>query len=423
MHQHIARSRPVRKVRGLILAAVSALTVGTLISVPLIAHGEDGESSPDSPVGTIAEFVLSPDSSTVLELPAAPSFDAEVTLTLQARWAWRSTDISVCAGETLTDECKANVVLTAPVQDQGTATFTLFLPAEAGGAVTIYNATASVRISGVVEGYAEADAPLDPVEGPPEAPPQVGVPEGTELTVHEGDLVITEPGTVIDSMEIRGLVKIKADDVTIRRSVITGSPIEDNFALITNDLGEYSFTLEDSELRPSDPSPWINGITGSNFTVLRTEIADVVDQIHIVGDDVLVEDSWLHGNLYYEEDPNNGREVHSDGIQIQGGSNLVFRGNWIEDATNAAVMSTQDRDQVADVTFERNRIDGGSCSVNIAMNRNQDRPTTGFNLSDNVFGTSQTIDRCAIIAPPQIEVGNENNRFTDGVEVTVKRGA
>ncbi|GAB3997591.1 hypothetical protein GCM10029992_21030 [Glycomyces albus] len=412
MLRHIDRSRSSRKARAFGLAALSAIVLGALASVPLTAHGDGTEPSSDSSVGEITEFVLSPESSTVLALPDAPDADTEVTLTLRARWAWRSTNISVCAGATLTDECRSNVVLTTPVQDAATTTFTLPLPAEAGGVVTVYNERASVRISGAVDGYADTA----PEPGPPGEPPQVGVPEGTELTVHEGDLVITEPGTVIDAMDIRGLVKVKADDVTIKRSVISGRPIDGSFALITNDLGEHSFTLEDSELRPSDPSRWINGITGSNFTVLRTEIADVVDQIHIVGGDVVVEDSWLHDNLYYDG-------VHSDNIQIQGGSNMFFRGNWIEDAPNAAVMSTQDRDQVTDVTFEDNRIDGGSCSVNIAMNRNRDRPTTGFNLSGNVFGTGQAIDRCAIIAPPEIEVGNEDNRFVDGEEVRITTGA
>lgn len=423
MSRHIDRSRSNRRARTFVLAALAAALLGALASVPFTAHGDDAEPASDPPVGAITEFVLGPGASTVLGLPEAPTADVEVTLALRARWAWKPTDISVCAGSTLTDECKANVVLTTPVQDAATVTFTLSLPASAGGAVTVYNSSASVRVSGTVEGYAEPDAPADPEPGPPEEPPQVGVPEGTELTVHEGDLVITEPGTVVDAMDIRGLVKIKADDVIIKRSVIRGRPIDDSFALVTNDLGEYSFTIEDSELRPSDPSPWINGITGSNFTVLRTEIADVVDQIHIAGGDVLVEDSWLHDNLYYERDPNNGREVHSDNIQIQGGSNMVFRGNWLEDATNAAVMSTQDRDQVTDVTFEDNRIDGGACSVNIAMNRNQDRPTTGFDLSGNVFGTAQAIERCAIIAPPEIEVGNEDNRFVDGEPVRITRGA
>jgi hypothetical protein len=413
---HRIRARNRRRTGVFAVACVAVL--GAIAVLPLTAHSDSVDDEAAPPSGeVIPEFVLDSGVPAVLDLPGAPAADAEATLRLSARWAWRPTDIAVCAGPTLTEACRSDVVMTAPEQETAETTFTLSLPADADGQITLFSASASVRVTITVEGYAETGS------GPPAEVPDVGVPEGTELTVHEGDLVITTPGAVIDAMDVRGLVKVKADGVTIRNSVIRGRAIQDNFALITNDLGAYSFTLEDSELRPTEHSPWINGITGANFTVRRTEIAEVVDQVHITGSDVVVEDSWLHDNLYYEEDPNTGGEVHSDNIQIQGGSNFVIQGNWIEGATNAAIMSTQDRAPISDVTVAGNHIDGGACSVNIAMNRHQDQPTTGFDLSDNVFGLGQRLERCAVIAPETITVGNENNRFIDGETVRITRGA
>src|SRR5690242_11944876 len=51
-------------------------------------------------------------------------------------------------------------------------------------------------------------------------PGNTGVPAGTTLTRHDGNLVITKAGAVYDRLDIHGFVIVKAPDVTIRRSVI-----------------------------------------------------------------------------------------------------------------------------------------------------------------------------------------------------------
>ena len=52
-----------------------------------------------------------------------------------------------------------------------------------------------------------------------------GVRPGTQLTVRQGDLVITTPGTVIDGWDIRGYVEIKASGVVIRNSILRGGTL------------------------------------------------------------------------------------------------------------------------------------------------------------------------------------------------------
>ena len=42
-----------------------------------------------------------------------------------------------------------------------------------------------------------------------------GVPAGTRLRVHRGDLVITKAGTHIDRMDIHGFVVVKAPRVSV----------------------------------------------------------------------------------------------------------------------------------------------------------------------------------------------------------------
>ncbi|MGJ0223692.1 hypothetical protein ACQUZK_09855, partial [Streptococcus pyogenes] len=77
--------------------------------------------------------------------------------------------------------------------------------------------------------------------------------------------------------------------------------------------------------------------------------------------------SWLHDNLYYLHDPNydNG-PTHDDNVQIQVGSNITIRNSVLESTHNAAVMITQDRGKVANVTFTGNRAGGGACTINVA---------------------------------------------------------
>ncbi|MBB2924954.1 hypothetical protein [Cellulomonas cellasea] len=248
-----------------------------------------------------------------------------------------------------------------------------------------------------------------------------GVPAGTVLTVITGDLVVTTPGAVIDAVDVRGFLKVSAPNVTIKRSIVRGRPITSSFALITNGAGLYPFTVEDSELIASDASPHIAGIIGHNFTVRRTEIAKVIDSVHVTGSNVLVEDSFLHSNLYYAADPNHGGgESHADSVQIQGGTNIRILRNNIQGAQATAIQTTQDRAQLTGLTIKDNRIGGGKCTVNIAYGS---RPaSTGIVIQNNVFRLDTGYTRCGIIAPITNTIANVDNYFTDGSAVKISRG-
>ncbi|MDT0994055.1 hypothetical protein, partial [Pseudomonas aeruginosa] len=47
-----------------------------------------------------------------------------------------------------------------------------------------------------------------------------GVPAGTALKGITGDLVVTTPGQVVDAVDVRGFIKVKAPNVTIKRSIV-----------------------------------------------------------------------------------------------------------------------------------------------------------------------------------------------------------
>ncbi|MDD9205218.1 right-handed parallel beta-helix repeat-containing protein, partial [Georgenia sp. 10Sc9-8] len=193
-----------------------------------------------------------------------------------------------------------------------------------------------------------------------------GVPAGVSLREHRGDLTITEPGTVIEGLDVHGYVRVRAKDVVIRNSIIRGGVAGKQDGLVRVVDAGASLLIEDSELVAANPNPGINGLRGWGITARRVNIHGVIDGGHFWGDDVTIEDSWIHDLLHYEDDPYHSDGSHDDGIQIQKGSNIRIVGNTIEGAYNAAIMITQDQDRTSDVTISGNWLDGGKCTVNLS---------------------------------------------------------
>lgn len=249
-----------------------------------------------------------------------------------------------------------------------------------------------------------------------------GVPTGTTLKVHNGDLNITKAGTVISGLDIRGLVKINAINVTIKNSIIRGRSISDPAALINNLGGRSGLKIIDSELYPSKPSPDINGIYGYNFTLTRVDIHGVIDAVHITGSNVTIANSWLHGNLHYASDPNQGgKPSHDDSIQIQKGSNIKVYGSTLSGSHNAGVQITQDTGDVSNFSFTNNFADGGACTINIAQKSYG--PIYGTVITDNKFGRNTRVANCAVISPTTTKVSTARNYYTpDSKTVSVRTG-
>ena len=88
---------------------------------------------------------------------------------------------------------------------------------------------------------------------------------GRSLTPYTGPCTITVANTVIDSKIIRCELLIRANNVTIRNSHITGGAI--------HGLGAVTVRRSASRTRWIDNGICANcSVDGSNFTILRTEI-------------------------------------------------------------------------------------------------------------------------------------------------------
>ncbi|WP_197059511.1 hypothetical protein, partial [Cryobacterium sp. MLB-32] len=103
---------------------------------------------------------------------------------------------------------------------------------------------------------------------------------GTALTVWTGDLTLSTPGQVVSGLDIRGMVTIKAANVTIKNSIIRGRALTGNAALVNN-MGNFAnLNVIDTELFPSIPSVYVQGFYGSNATFTRVNIHGIVDGVH-----------------------------------------------------------------------------------------------------------------------------------------------
>ncbi|CAA9341127.1 MAG: CBM57 [uncultured Frankineae bacterium] len=265
--------------------------------------------------------------------------------------------------------------------------------------------------------------PSPPAAGGRPGPDNTGVPAGTELRRHDGDLTITTPGAVYDRLDIRGFVIVKAPDVTIRRSVIRGGVARFSRGLVTNTTSTATdLVVEDSDIYPAHPSVWLDGVKGANFTLRRVDVRGTVDNVKVHGNNVVIEDSWLHDSKHYSSDPHQGgRPSHNDGVQVLGGRNLRIRDNTITGARNAALQVTQDFSATTDLRFTGNYVDGGGCSVNLAHKRLS--RMSGITVSANRFGRDTRVQGCAIVATRGTELTARDNVWDDsGKAVRVHDG-
>jgi hypothetical protein len=265
---------------------------------------------------------------------------------------------------------------------------------------------------------------LTPVPGTPQhpissghpGPANTGVPAGVSLRVHNGNMVITEAGTVIDGLDIRGSVDVRAANVTIRNSIIRGGADGAQDSVVRSASNSASLRIVDSEITSTVRSPRIDGLRGWNITAERVDIHHVLDGVHLWGSgNVTVRDSWIHDILHFENDPGwNGGPSHDDTVQIQSGSNITLDGNRIEGSYNAGIIITQDAGRISNVRITDNWLDGGACTVNI--NEKSYGPLSGIVVSGNVFGDNSRYD-CHVISPSSSAIAFSGNSTVTGAPV------
>lgn len=212
-----------------------------------------------------------------------------------------------------------------------------------------------------------------------------GVPAGTALTrypaVGSADIIVTTPGTVLDSLDIHGSVIVQAADVTIKRCIVRAKLVTTNTACVMAvDSRCLRLVVQDCKLMPEFPSVWINGINGHDFTLLRCDISKCVDGAGLFKTSapgtnlaVVIQGNYIHDLSWFSPDPNHlsDNQTHNDGIQIQGGLGAVIQGNNIQSfrmgTTTVALSCVLLNDNVGKTgnhIIESNWFGGGYVPIN-----------------------------------------------------------
>lgn len=170
----------------------------------------------------------------------------------------------------------------------------------------------------------------------------IGLVAPTPVNTYDGDILITTAGTTIENLVVNGRILVRAANVTVRNCWVRGGAAvtSGNTALIDcNHSAAFNVLVEYCLLVPRNPSVYVNGMIGHDYTVRRTETFHGVDGFGIYNTSnsngparVVIESSWAHDVYYYSPDPNHGdNRTHNDGgVQVQGNSQITLRGSRLE---------------------------------------------------------------------------------------------
>jgi parallel beta helix pectate lyase-like protein len=226
-------------------------------------------------------------------------------------------------------------------------------------------------------------------------PGNTGVPAGVTLRP-SGSVEVTRPGTVLDGLDITGVVTIRAAGVTIRNSRIRTS---DEWAV---QLVSGSVTILDSELIGGHSS----AIQEGNWRAYRVHIHDVYGDGVRLGSGSLLQDSYVH-------------DVGSAGARmLSGGSNITLRHNVIRGGSSALFLTPEGGpDGAGPVTVQGNVIGGGSYSLYVVSGQQGTYHQRGYTITGNRWLRDADYGPVSVTEPRSAIVAWGDNTFTDGARV------
>ncbi|WP_198411761.1 right-handed parallel beta-helix repeat-containing protein [Microvirga flavescens] len=190
-----------------------------------------------------------------------------------------------------------------------------------------------------------------------------------------GGLVINTPGVTIKNLDIKGMVTINAQNVTLENCKITAS----SWAVV-NILASGA-TIKNCEI-DGMAAEGIRGISGGG-TFIGNNIHNVEDGIYVNKSGTVIQDNYIH------DLQSNWSGPHYDGIQIDGGvSNVTIKHNTvINDHTDtSAIMIDNYFGSTTNITIDGNYLAGGGYTVYSDAQFNSGGTVSGVSLTNNYLG-------------------------------------
>lgn len=173
------------------------------------------------------------------------------------------------------------------------------------------------------------------------------------LTVNNGDIIVTTAGTTIQNLLVRGIIDIRAANVTVQNCLVVGrrfSSYPGWDAMIHATSAATNALIQYNECTMYDPilgqDNWINpangysayfmvGVkaTGGSGTVHRNNVHDCDHLTEFGGGTWTETGNWIHDPSFRTDDADHSSDAthpnwsHNDGTHISGGTNHVIRGN------------------------------------------------------------------------------------------------
>lgn len=279
-------------------------------------------------------------------------------------------------------------------------------------------------------------------------PSTTGVLPGSTLKVHRGNLVITTPGTYAN-LDVHGFVDVRAADVKILNSIVRGGVATTSTGLINaTDKNVARLHVEGVELVPENPSLWLTGILGHDYTAKCVNVYQTVDGFGVFNThkpgaptNVTITQSFCHALAYYSPDPGHAdNQTHNDCVQLQGGSgtaitynrlhaylsNKVGTLNYPADHPQAlsTIMLNDNVGKTTQIVATDNLLTGGDISVNgggLQHDSDDFLGTFHRNRFDHgQFHAGHTIDLDATVRADTGDGTANRNIYTDGSPITVR---
>jgi hypothetical protein len=189
----------------------------------------------------------------------------------------------------------------------------------------------------------------------------VGVPPGTHLRV-TGSMTIRRAGATVASRDIRGTLRILADNVEVKDTIVAEAETEDPVVFIG--VGVSGTVIEDSTIRglsqaASGSAAYAilnaNGERNGRTRVLRVQMYDCDECFNGPG---TVADSYLDASSV---EPG----AHYEAVYYGGGARLVLRHDTLLNPhpQTAAVYTEPESAPVRDVVITDNLIAGGGWTI------------------------------------------------------------
>lgn len=190
-----------------------------------------------------------------------------------------------------------------------------------------------------------------------------GVPSGSSLTPHSGDISSSANDQIIELLDQSGAIIVTHARVTVRKCKVNGPGGTGNFVVVY--VTGADCVVQDCTITNGvggGKGVWIDGATGA--TVQRCNISDAEDGIYMTGSGHTILDNYIHGLVPNPDDPPGS--AHHDGIQSDSTGSLVQH-NAIRTADNPEMSSAMTNGPSSNMTINNNLFQGGAYILRVEV--------------------------------------------------------